>query len=228
MTATDDFFVNRAGMDPGSLTDLQQDFFEEIEEGMAEDVPIFEVNVTFRNPLDLDSKQHKLPYPALLTTTVMPPPKSGPASPGGSSAVSDPTIVRRRMELLTSDMITRTLLLMSRRQDVQAQRLLTETTRIFGAIIANLVPPSTDESTLSLTTRYAHKVLLACLKDVEQLSAGCSDRTEFEQVTRNYGAQQAVSLRDQRAWTSRTATEGLFFAKEWVGIFGKAFNLEDD
>ena len=237
LTATDSFFVKRAGMDPGSLTDLQQDFYDEVEDGMADDVPIFEVNTSFRDPLDPGNTTLKLPYPTLLTTTVMPPNQAGQENPLANispSMVSDPTIVRRRMELLTSDMITRTLLLMSRRQDVQAQRLLIETTRIFGAILANLVPPSSGNDDdhhhdiadigLSHETRYAHDVLLACLEDVERLRLGCAVRSEFEQVSRNCGAQQAVTLRDQCAWTDRTATEALFFCKEWTAIFGKSLN----
>lgn len=227
MTATDDFFLKRIGMDPGSFSDLQQDFFEEVEDGMADDVPIFEVRATYKDPMDVTNANRKLPYPTLLTTTVAPPSPKGadsPSSPTSSTSVSDPTIVRRRMELLTSDMITRTLLLMSRRQDSQAQRLLSETTRIFGAIIANLIPPSMDDSKITPDARYANEVLLACLQDIEHLRLGCEDGAEFDHLTRNFGAQQAVALRDQRAWTDRTATEALFFCPEWTAIFGKALS----
>lgn len=231
MTATDDFFLKKVGMDPHSLEDDDAgsaDFFDEVEEGMVDDVPVFDVNASFKNPQDPSGEVCKLPYPSLLTITVTPPAKNSdkapdsPASVSTSGNVSDPTIVRRRMELLTSDMITRTLLLMSRRQDAGAQRLLLETTRIFSAIIANLIPPSMDESNISNETRYANDVLQACLEDVEQLKNGCNDRTEFDSIMRNFGAQQAVALRDQRAWTARTATEALFFCREWTAIFGRA------
>ena len=226
MTATDDFFMKRAGIDPGSFKDLQQEFYDEIEDGMVDDVPVFEVVATFRNPLDLENKVQRLPYPALLTTTVTPPAQNGrESSPTTTSPmISDPAIVRRRMELLNSDMMTRTLLLMSRGHDVQAQRLIIETTRIFGAIIANLVMPTSKNDSLSSETRYAHNVLLACLEDVELLREGCMDRTKFDQVARNYGAQQAVALRDQCAWTDRTATEAFFFCREWTAIFGEALH----
>lgn len=232
MTATDDFFLQKVGVNPLSLGDdlATTDFFDEVEEGMADDVPVFDVNASFKNPQDPAGETCKLPYPSLLTITVLPPSKAanGADSPSSSpsmisNTVSDPTIVRRRMELLTSDMITRTLLLMSRRQDAHAQRLLTETTRIFSAIMANLVPSSTHESGISPDTRYASEVLQACLEDVEQLKAGCGDRQRFDTNTRNFGAQQAVALRDQRAWTDRTATEELFFCREWTAIFGRAF-----
>lgn len=226
MTATDDFFLQKVGMDPHSLGDLQQDFYEEIEDGMADDVPIFEVNASFRNPFHAITGEpaSRLPYPALLTTTVLPPKSAGagsdsPTTPSGQT--SDPTIVRRRMELLTSDMITRTLLLMSRRQDAQAARLLAETTRIFGAIRANLVPLGVmDMAAVGREARFAMEVLSACMEDIDILRAGCADRAEFDSATRNYGAQQAVALRDQRAWTDRTATEGLFFCREWTALFG--------
>lgn len=232
MTATDDFFLKKVGMDPLSLggdDDLgSSDFFDEVEDGMADDVPVFDVNASFKNPQDPTGEVCKLPYPSLLTITVTPPAKSSnnapdsPASTSTTSTVSDPTIVRRRMELLTSDMITRTLLLMSRRQDSGAQRLLVETTRIFSAIIGNLIPPSMNENAVSVETRYANEVLQACLDDIEQLKSGCDDRVEFDSATRNFGAQQAVALRDQRAWTGRTATEALFFCREWTAIFGRA------
>lgn len=231
MTATDDFFMKKVGMDPLSLGDDDlgsSDFFDEIEEVMADDVPVFDANASFKNPQDPTGEVCKLPYPTLLTITVTPPVKNSnnapdsPASASTTGTVSDPAIVRRRMELLTSDMITRTMLLMSRRQDSGAQRLLVETTRIFSAIIANLIPPSMNENNISDETRYANDVLQACLEDIEQLKNGCNDRMEFDSVTRNFGAQQAVALRDQRAWTGRTATEALFFCREWTAIFGRA------
>lgn len=235
MTATDDFFLKKVGMDPHSLGGEEEEdlasgnFFDEVEEGMADDVPVFDVNASFKNPHDLSGEVRKLPYPSLLTITVTPPVKNSnnapdsPASSSTSGTVSDPTIVRRRMELLTSDMITRTLLLMSRRQDSSAQRMLVETTRIFNAITANLIPPNVNESTVSAETRYANDVLQACLEDIEQLKRGSLDRAEFDTATRNFGAQQAVALRDQRAWTARTSTEALFFSREWTAIFGRAY-----
>ena len=78
------------------------------------------------------------------------------------------------------------------------------------------------ENNISDAPRDANDVLQACLEDIEQLKNGCNDRVEFDSVTRNFGAQQAVALRDQRAWTSRTATEALFFCREWTAIFGRA------
>jgi hypothetical protein len=228
MTATDDFFMKSLGLDPHSLGELQQqdEFYDEIEDGMADDVPIFDCTASYRSPLDLPNAVSRLPYPTLLTTTVTPPTKdengveiSAPVDTAG--AVSDPGIVRRRMELLISDMMTRTLLLMSRRQDEAAQRLLAETVRITGAIIANIVPPNADEAQVSSEASQANYALKACMTDIESILAGCADRAEFDSVTRNFGAQQAVALRDQRAWTARTATEGLFFSREWTAVFGK-------
>lgn len=233
LTATDDFFLKKVGVDPLSLGDddlASSDFFDEVEEGMAEDVPVFDVSASFKNPQDPAAEVCKLPYPSLLTITVAPPAKASekapdsPASVSTTNAVSDPTIVRRRMELLTSDMITRTLLLMSRKQDSGAQRLLMETTRIFSAIIANLIPPTINEVSITPETRHANDVLQACLEDIEQIKKGTLDRAEFDNATRNFGAQQAVALRDQRAWTARTSTEALFFCREWTAIFGKALN----
>jgi hypothetical protein len=42
----------------------------------------------------------------------------------------------------------------------------------------------------------------------------CLNREQFEKEGRYLAAQQAVVLRDQRAWTPRSATERLFFRSD--------------
>lgn len=140
--------------------------------------------------------------PTLLTVTL------NPSSTKPIAPVSNPSIVRRRMELLTADMLTRTLLLMSRRNDTQAQRLLTETKRIISTISATLAPGRSRHT--SPEELEAHSVLLACAEDVSLVLTACSNREEFDsQNWRSFAAQQAVVLRDQKAWSDRTRTEAL-------------------
>jgi hypothetical protein len=125
-SATDDF-LRKAGMNPLSLQDDSNDFYDDEYYTTLDDVPLFEVNASFRDPVA--SKQiSRLPVPVLLMVNIAPPPDSSRPL----SNVSDPAVVRRRVELLCSDMQTRCLLLMSRRNPQQAQRLLTETRRIVG------------------------------------------------------------------------------------------------
>jgi hypothetical protein len=54
--------------------------------------------------------------------------------------------------------------------------------------------------------------LLAILEDLDVLIDGLetNQNVSFERTQRNFGAQQAMVLRDQKAWTSRTDTEWQF------------------
>lgn len=138
---------------------------------------------------------------------------------------SAPEIVRRRMELLSSDMLSRALLLMTRRNDSQAKRLLEETKRIISTIAASLNgqnspnpnphPPRTSSRRGSaLATSLAQQTLEACAEDVGKVLEGCIHREEFDSHVRYAAAQQAVVLRDQRAWTPKSATERLFWTAD--------------
>jgi hypothetical protein len=125
-SATDDF-LRKAGLNPLSLMDDSNDFYEDDYYTLIDDVPLFEVNASFRDPV---AGRHfsRLPVPALLMVSIAPPADLNRPVTNNS----DPAVVRRRVELLCSDMQTRCLLLMSRRNPQQAQRLLTETRRIVG------------------------------------------------------------------------------------------------
>lgn len=112
---------------------------------------------------------------------------------------------------------------MSRRNDAQAQRLLTETKRIISTILSTLNP---QRRTSSIT--LARSTLLACSDDINSILEACKDRKMFEGEGRNLAAQQAVVLRDQKSFGERTATEGLFWrsdnsrwmvekSRRWVG-----------
>ena len=151
-------------------------------------------------------------------------PPSGSERPQPTSA---PDIVRRRMELLSSDMRSRALLLMTRRNDSQAKRLLEETKRIISTISASLhtgpplsstssqlQPPRSNGRRGSVAQSLAQQTLQACAEDVGKVLEGCLQRDDFESHMRYTAAQQAVVLRDQRAWTPKSATERLFWTAD--------------
>jgi hypothetical protein len=135
-------------------------------------------------------------------------------------------------------MQTRTLLLMSRRNPQQAERLLQETRRIIGehywpassgksndsiaTILANL---SSVVATTPLSPRIDHvrsseyatasHTLSACLEDVDNLLEGVQGPLQSFDAYRNFAGQSGIILRDQKAWTGRTATERLFWRSDY-------------
>ena len=130
-TATDEFFLRKVGLNPLQMEEYSSDdFLDDEYQSMIDEVPLFEVNASYRDPI-AGKFVSRLPYPVLLLVTITPPTESTNRTP----QVSDPCVVRRRIELLCSDMETRCLLLMSRRNPQQAQRLLTETRRIVCTLL---------------------------------------------------------------------------------------------
>lgn len=138
----------------------------------------------------------------------------------------DANVIRRRMELLSSDMITRALILISRKNNGQAQRLLTETVRLVRMAIANLInstsfSPNANSPSMSVSAGrfkkdhsilYTADILEAILFELETLLEGLEEHKEnFEREQRNLGAQQAMILRDQKSWTGRSPIERLFW-----------------
>ena len=200
LNATDQF-NQRMGLDSllnGDIPDLVEGMMDR----MIDEVPVFEVDGSFYDP---SAGKHvtRLTHPVLLTVTLMPPsaPRARSAAPPGS----DPDIVRRRMELLTSDMITRALVLVSRKNHQQAQKILVETRRILHTVVQNigstLSPGGANPSTavgrnrkeiLQLT---AMRALQAMMADMQLLSEALEDNPEvFVHDQRNFGAQQVLSL----------------------------------
>lgn len=176
-----------------------------------------QVNAAYRDPAAGKSISRLNQSPCLLTITINPP-RSHSQPQQLSSA---PEIVRRRMELLVSDMLSRALLLMTRRNDSQAARLLEETKRIITTISGTLVaPPTSRRPSLAPSsasnparspTAQTQKMLLALAQDVDAVHEACLNRGLFESNSRYQAAQQAVVLRDQRAWTPKSSTERLFW-----------------
>lgn len=190
-----------------------------------------QVNAAYRDPAAGKSISRLTQSPCLLTITI-----NAPSSNSRQAAPpSAPEIVRRRMELLVSDMLSRALLLMTRRNDAQAVRLLQETKRIISTISGTLVPSSSVSSPLSASTSGSsashllrnrtrrssiaattatQRTLAALAEDVDAVHEACLSRDLFDTVGRYQAAQQAVVLRDQRAWTPKSATERLFWTAE--------------
>ncbi|KAL1407629.1 hypothetical protein Q8F55_007062 [Vanrija albida] len=174
-------------------------------EGVVEEVPVVEVDCSFHDPLAGRSAA-RLAHPVLLALPVLPP------SAAPSTASSEPSIVRRRMELLASDMITRALLIASRKNFGHATRILRETKRIIETIAdstrQNMPNPAEARSRFEIATVLAVDGLASTIQDVDMFLDGLEVSKEmFEMDHRNYAAQQAVILRTQQSWTNRTPTE---------------------
>jgi hypothetical protein len=122
----------------------------------VEEVPLIQADLCYGD-LQRDGAVAQLPRPSLLTITMLPaPPRvrstGQPGAPLGSATLSPrpssgppipphPSVVQRRMELLTSDMLGRALMLVSRGQHERAQHLLTETKSILKGLGKGGLPP---------------------------------------------------------------------------------------
>jgi len=214
MNATDQF-NQRMGLDALSISDIA-DLADGMMDRMIDEVPVIEVDGTFFDPAA--SKQvSRLAHPVLLTVTLLP--NNGNPSRAPSNSNSDPIIVRRRMELLASDMITRALVLVSRKNYGQAQKLLGETRRILHTVLQNITqslpPPSQHGATRNrkdLLALTAVRAIQSVLQDMQILSEALDENVDlFALDQRNFGAQQAMVLRDQKSWSGRSAIERLFW-----------------
>ncbi|KAG6813148.1 hypothetical protein H0H92_013554 [Tricholoma furcatifolium] len=215
MNATDQY-VQSMGLDSLSIED--SDFTDGMMDRMIDEVPVIEVDGSFFDPAAAKNVT-RLAHPVLLTVTLLP--ASNSARP--PSAASDPVIVRRRMELLASDMITRALVLVSRRNFPQAQKIMGETKRILQTVLQTisraLPPPNPNGGSVrnrkELLTLSAVRAMQAILQDLQILSEALDDNVElFAHDQRNFGAQQAMILRDQKSWSGRSATERLFWTTD--------------
>ncbi|RDX50789.1 hypothetical protein OH76DRAFT_1348182 [Lentinus brumalis] len=213
-----DVFNQRMGLDALSIGDFS-DLSEGMMDRMIDEVPVFEVDGSFFDP-NAQKNVSRLAHPVLLTVTLLPNTGSRPRTPAATNG-SDPVIVRRRMELLASDMITRMLVLVSRRNMPQAQKLLSETRRILHTVLQNisqsLPPPQRDGSVAArnrkeLLALSTVRAIQAIMQDMQILSEALDEQADtFALDQRNFGAQQAKVLRDQKSWSGRSAIERLFW-----------------
>jgi len=197
-----DAFVQSMGLESLSLGDA--DFADGMLDRMIDEVPVVEVNGSFFDPRA--SKQvSRLAHPVLLTVTLLP--MSGNSRPPANP--SDPVIVRRRMELLASDMITRALVLVSRKNFPQAQKIMNETKRIMHTVlqtISRTLPapnadgmPARNRNRKEILTLGSVRAMQAILQDLQILSDALEDNVEmFAHDQRNFGAQQVCVLFSQK------------------------------
>lgn len=225
-----DAFVQSMGLDALGDGPSDGEFMDGMMDRMIDEVPVFEIDGSFFDPA-CGKQISRLTNPVLLTITLQ-------ATAPNSTPISDPLIVRRRMELLASDMITRGLVLVSRKNFPQAQKIMAETKRILLTVLQSIsrtLPHSTNsaipKNRKEVLTIAAVKAMQAILQDLEILSEALEDNKElFAHDQRNLGAQQvgtispsgiklmklfqAMILRDQKSWTGRTATERLFWSTD--------------
>ncbi|SNX83906.1 related to CDC24 - Guanine nucleotide exchange factor (GEF or GDP-release factor) [Melanopsichium pennsylvanicum] len=222
-SATDDF-MQRMGIQDLSLAD--SDGAEGFVEQMVEEIGVFEADVSFKDPAT-GLITSRLPNPGILTLEVdmhsTDPLTNGP--PGLAAVVAEPTVTRRRLEVLVSEMMTRSLLLISRKNYGQALRVITETRRIIDTVVQALNGPNQSKRRSLIVHRSNQRKvreaanqrtissLMAMMSDLDVLSEGLEHqhRSSFDRDGRNFGAQQAMILRDQKGWTTRTDTEFLYF-----------------
>lgn len=109
-----------------------------------EEVPLIQADLTWGDIIRDGTLTH-LPRPSLLAITMLPSStnqqKKQTWGNGGPPIPPHPLVVQRRMELLTSDMLTRALTLVSRGQHDRAQHLLKETRSILKGLGKGGLPP---------------------------------------------------------------------------------------
>ena len=112
----------------------------------VEEVPLLQADLTYEDLLR-DGQTTHAPQPSLFAITMLPQNPEAKNSSIISSASSNspippnPSIIQRRMELLTSDMLTRAMTLVSRGQHDRAQPLLTETRNVLKGLGKGSLPP---------------------------------------------------------------------------------------
>jgi len=108
----------------------------------VEEVPLIQADLTWGD-IQTEGSLSQLSRPHLLAITMLPatPAKKTQGRPPSPPIPSHPSVVQRRMELLTSDMLTRALTLVSRGQHESAQTLLMETRTILRGLGKGGLPP---------------------------------------------------------------------------------------
>ncbi|KAG5957305.1 hypothetical protein E4U58_006197 [Claviceps cyperi] len=107
----------------------------------VEEVPLVQADLSWRDVLR-DGPAQQMSRPSLLAITMLPPSADQKKSWQNSPPIPPhPSVVQRRMELLTSDMLTRALTLVSRGQHDRAHTLLSETRSILKGLGKGGLPP---------------------------------------------------------------------------------------
>lgn len=117
----------------------------------VEEVPLLQADLTWGDLLRDGNLTH-LPRPSLLAITMLPPTNASRSSKSSPRPLTPPIpphphVVQRRMELLTSDMLTRAMTLVSRGQHERAHHLLNETRTILKGLGKGGLPPLPSAAT---------------------------------------------------------------------------------
>jgi hypothetical protein len=105
----------------------------------VEELPLVQADLSWGDILR-EGNITQLPRPSLLAITMLPSARKG-SRPSSPPIPPHPHVVQRRMELLTSDMLSRALTLVSRGQHDRAQHLLAETRTILKGLGKGGLPP---------------------------------------------------------------------------------------
>ncbi|TGJ70174.1 hypothetical protein EYR41_006155 [Orbilia oligospora] len=109
-----------------------------------EEVPLIQADLIYGD-IQRDGALSQSSRPSLLTISMLPSTsnksRQSHARPGSPPIPPHPMIVQRRMELLTSDMLSRALTLVSKGQHDRAQTLLSETRTILRGLGKGGLPP---------------------------------------------------------------------------------------
>lgn len=106
-----------------------------------EELPLIQADLTWRD-IKCEGRMSQLPRPSLLAIPMLPAPSKKHALRSFTPPIPPhPSVVQRRMELLTSDMLSRALGLVARGQNDRAQHLLSETRSILKGLGKGVLPP---------------------------------------------------------------------------------------
>lgn len=169
-------------------------------DSLADDIPVFELDCTYQDPA-AGRLISRLSHPILLTVGFDPRSLTGELKP----QCADLVVARRRYELVASESITRALLLVSRQNWHQAERVLQEISNILETIIANTINVVSRQvgSRVGVRREAQANMLLDSLRgilsDIDILLEGMEEPKEtFDRDHRNFGAQQVSTIKRLR------------------------------
>jgi hypothetical protein len=181
------------GLDALSVSDTQKALNDALyESATIDEEPVIELNCSYHDP-SANRSVTRLSQPVLLVCAVLPASAPAPTAPG------NPMVIRRRMEILAADMMTRALLIASRKNISQATRVLSQTKTIITSVADRMrgqVSPGVEGNKASATKREmatlaALESLEAIMHDLDTLIDGLEEQPDmFERDSRNFAAQQ--------------------------------------